>query len=123
MTAGAQRGEHFRFSLEAGEAIRICRNRGGEHLEGDLTLQVRVRGAIHLAHSAFAEERGHFIGAETRAASEIRRGHGVGQAFNRIRVNARKSSRDSTTIRRTISRSSFWYSWMATFLKPTIFRS
>ena len=37
-----QRGEHLRFALEARESIGVGRDRGGQDLDRDLTLQLRV---------------------------------------------------------------------------------
>ena len=68
-----QRGEDFRFALEARQPVGVSRQRRGQHLDGDLTLQLRVRRPIHLAHAAFADLGGDFIDAEAGAGGE---GHG-----------------------------------------------
>ena len=50
---------------------------GRQDLDGDLALQLRVGGPIHLAHPAFADLGGDFVGAEAGAGSEgqsLRRG-------------------------------------------------
>ena len=52
------------------QPIGIGRQLRGQYLDGDLALQVRVGRPIHLPHSALAEERGHFIGAEPGAGSQ-----------------------------------------------------
>src|SRR3989442_10190971 len=39
-------------------------------LEGDITLEPRVAGPVHLAHAARANLRGDFVGADHRAALE-----------------------------------------------------
>jgi hypothetical protein len=48
-------GEHLRFAFEPGEAVRIVGDRRQENLDGDVTIEPRVAGAIHRAHSAFTE--------------------------------------------------------------------
>ena len=65
-----ERREHFGFALEACQAIRVAGHRGRQCFDRDLAFQVRVGRTVDLAHSAFAKERGHFVGAETRAGSQ-----------------------------------------------------
>ena len=65
-----QRGEDFRFALEAGEPLGIGRERRREDLDRDLALQLRVRGAIDLAHAARADGDGDFVGAEAGAGGK-----------------------------------------------------
>ena len=50
-----QRGEHFRFALKPREPIVVGRERGRQNLDGDLAFELRVRRAVDLAHSAFAD--------------------------------------------------------------------
>ena len=57
--------EGLGFALEAGEPIRVVRERLGQHLDRDVPPQVRVRRAIHLAHAAHADLGGDFIRADT----------------------------------------------------------
>ena len=59
-----ERGEDFGFALETGQAVRVPGERGGQHLDGDLALQVRVGRPVDLAHAAVADLGGHFIGTE-----------------------------------------------------------
>jgi len=56
--------------LQAGDAIGILRECGGQDLDRDVALQARVAGAIDLAHSAGAEHRFDFVRAEARSALE-----------------------------------------------------
>ena len=56
-----QRREDFRFALKACEPIGITRDRRRQDLDRDLPLQVRVGGAVDLAHPAHANLRGDFI--------------------------------------------------------------
>jgi hypothetical protein len=51
-----QRRQDFRLALKAGEAVRIGGDRRGQHLQGDLALQVGIGGPIHLSHPALAEQ-------------------------------------------------------------------
>ena len=69
-----QRGEDFRFALEPGQPLAVGRHSVGEDLDGDLSLEVGVGGAIDLAHPAHADLRGNFIRAESGARGE---GHEV----------------------------------------------
>ena len=65
-----ERGERLRFTLEARQAIRIVRKRFGQDLDRDVAIQFRIAGAVHLAHAAFADRRGHFVNAESGARRE-----------------------------------------------------
>ena len=46
-----QRGEDFRFALKAGQAVGVGCERRWKDLDGDVTLQLRIARAIHLAHA------------------------------------------------------------------------
>ena len=48
----------------------VGRHSVGEDLDGDLSLEVRVGGAIDLAHAALADLRGNFVGAEPSARGQ-----------------------------------------------------
>jgi hypothetical protein len=65
-----QLGERSGLALEAGEPLRVLRQRCWQHLERDVAIQLGVAGAIHLAHSARANLRGDFVRAETCGGSE-----------------------------------------------------
>ena len=65
-----QRRERLRFAREPREPIGIVRERVGQDLERDVAIQLRVAGAIHLAHAAFADLGGDFVDAEAGAGSE-----------------------------------------------------
>jgi hypothetical protein len=65
-----QRGEHFGFTLEARKPIAIGREPFGQHLERDLTLQINIRGSIHLAHATRADLSGNFVWAESSTGRE-----------------------------------------------------
>ena len=47
--------------MKAGEPVSISLDRRRRHFNSDLALQVRVGGAIHLAHTADPEEGDDFI--------------------------------------------------------------
>ena len=66
----AQRREDFRFTLEAGDSFRVCRERLGQDLDGDIAIELRVAGSVHLAHAPFADLRGDFVNAEACAGGE-----------------------------------------------------
>ncbi len=63
-------GEHLRFAAEAREPIRIARDGRDQNLDGHVAIELRVAGAIDLAHAAGAEQRDDVIGAELRAGIE-----------------------------------------------------
>ena len=50
-----QRRQDFGFALKSGEPLRVTRDGLWQHLDGDLSLQVRVGGPVHLAHAACPE--------------------------------------------------------------------
>ena len=56
-----QRRQDFRFALEARQPLRVTGDRSRQHLDGDLSLQVRIGGPIHHAHAAGAKRRGDFV--------------------------------------------------------------
>jgi len=68
-----QRGEDFGFTLKSREAIGISGHRCRQYFDRDLAFQVRVGGAIHLAHAAGANLRGDVVDAEASAGSEGQR--------------------------------------------------
>ena len=59
-----QGGEHSGFSLEAGDAIWIGRERLGKHLERNVAVERGVAGAIHFAHTASPERVAHLVRAD-----------------------------------------------------------
>ena len=65
-----QRGEDFRFALKASQPVGITHQRRRQDLDGDLTLQLRVRRPIHLPHPAHADLGGDFVDTEAGAGSE-----------------------------------------------------
>jgi hypothetical protein len=68
---GAWTGYHgFRFTLEARAALGVVCHRGRKNLDGHVSVEPRVGGAIHLAHPARAERRDDGLGAEMGAGSE-----------------------------------------------------
>ena len=62
-----QRGEQLRLALEARDPIRIGRERFLKDLDGDLAVEPRIVGAVHLAHAAFAQLGHDLVGAEFAA--------------------------------------------------------
>jgi hypothetical protein len=52
------------FSFKPGHILGIAGQRRGQHFDGDLTIQLGVAGAVHLAHAARAKWRHDFIRAE-----------------------------------------------------------
>jgi hypothetical protein len=68
-----QRGEDFGFAPEPAEALDIRRELIRKHFDGDSPLQIRIAGAVDLAHPAFAELSGDFVWAEASARGERHR--------------------------------------------------
>ena len=65
-----ERGEDCRFALEPGEPIGVRCQRRRQDLQGDLTLQLRVRRAVYLAHAPHADLGDDFIRAEASTRSQ-----------------------------------------------------
>ena len=65
-----ERRQHFCLALETREPIGVGRDIGGQDLDGDVPLQLRVAGAIDLAHSTHAELGDDFIRGEASAGGE-----------------------------------------------------
>ena len=65
-----ERGERLRLACEPGESVGIARERIRQDLQRDIAIELRVAGAIHLAHAAFANLRGDFVDAEANAGGE-----------------------------------------------------
>ena len=64
-----QRRERLRLALEPRQAFGVGGERVRQDLDRDLAAERRVRRPIHLAHPAFADRRGDFVGAEPGAGS------------------------------------------------------
>ena len=71
-----QRRERLCFALKPCEAIGVTGKGVGKDLQRDVASELRVAGAIHLAHAAYADLGGDFIGAETRTRRECHRDSG-----------------------------------------------
>ena len=68
-----QRRERLRFALEPREPLGIARERVGQDLDRDVAIELRIAGAIHLAHAPGAKGGQDFVGAEAGAGSEGQR--------------------------------------------------
>ena len=44
------------FALETGNAVRVARQAGGQHLDGHVALQARIAGEPYLAHASPAQQ-------------------------------------------------------------------
>ena len=62
-----ERGQRLGFALEAQQAIGIARERLRQSLQCDVTIELRIAGAIALAHPTFVKERSDCIDAEAAA--------------------------------------------------------
>ena len=82
-----QRGEDLRFALETEPAdLRQLAKESGSTLMRDVALQLRVMRPTHLAHAAFANQGGDFIGAEAAAGAD---GH-LRRILPAVRAHLRK---------------------------------
>jgi hypothetical protein len=68
-----QRREHFGFTLESRDPIRIGGDRRRQNLDGDIALQLGIRRAVDLSHAACADWRGDIVDAEARAEDQSQR--------------------------------------------------
>src|SRR5262249_14847984 len=59
-----ERRENFRFTLESAHSVNIARELVRQNLDRDFALELQVAGAVDLAHAAFAEQSGDFVGTE-----------------------------------------------------------
>ena len=66
-------GERLRFALEAREPVGVVREGLGQNLDRDLTIQLRVARAVHLAHAAFADAGDNFVDTETGTGGKRQR--------------------------------------------------
>ena len=62
-----QRGKKLGLALESGDALGLTRERLGENLDGDVTFQLRVVGAIDFPHSPGANQGDDLEGTKPRA--------------------------------------------------------
>jgi len=65
-----QRGQRLRFRAEPGQVRRVLLEVRMHDLERDLTAQLGIAGAVHLAHPAGAKDGQQFIGTDPRAWSQ-----------------------------------------------------
>ena len=65
-----ERGEQFRFALEARQALGILRQLSRQHLDRHLAAELRVGGAVHLAHAAGAERCRDLVRTQAAARRE-----------------------------------------------------
>jgi hypothetical protein len=59
-----ERGEDLRLAAEAGDALGVLREGGGQHLDRHLAAELRVARAQHLAHAAGADRGGDAVVGE-----------------------------------------------------------
>ena len=78
-----QRGERLRLAREPGETIRVEREELRQDLDRDVAIQLRVAGAIHLAHSARAKQGDDLIRPQARSLCQA---HGVMAACQLRRI-------------------------------------
>src|SRR5262249_44588209 len=68
-----QRSEDARFAFEAREALGICGEGIGKDLDRDVAMEVRVTGAIDLAHAAGSERRNDLERSDARPIGQHQR--------------------------------------------------
>ena len=66
----ATRGERLRLALEPRSTFAVQGDAVGQHLDGDVTIQLRVARAKHLAHAANADERHDLVRSNARSRRE-----------------------------------------------------
>ena len=65
-----ERGKHARLAPEPRQAIRIRLERGSQRLDRDVAPQIRVAGAIDLAHAAGPDGRHDLIRTKARTGGQ-----------------------------------------------------
>src|SRR5262252_3763961 len=68
-----ERGEHLRFATETSDPVAVERERVREDLQRDVTIELRIAGAVDLAHSTHADLSGDLVRTETSAGGECQR--------------------------------------------------
>ena len=58
------------FTREAGQALGVGRERGGQRLDGDVAAEEGIAGAVHLAHAALAQRGQDLVRADSSAGGE-----------------------------------------------------
>jgi len=56
-----ERGQRPRLALESLSPVRVAGEGIGQDFQRNVTIQLRIAGAIHLAHSASTDFRGDFV--------------------------------------------------------------
>jgi hypothetical protein len=70
MLGVVERSQYFGFALKPGQSFGVRGKRVRQDLDGDLALQVRVGGLVHLTHATDANSGGDFIRTETGARGQ-----------------------------------------------------
>jgi hypothetical protein len=65
-----QRGKGPGLAIEPGQTIRVRRDRLRQHLDRDVSRQVRIDSAVDFAHSTGTDLRGDVVGTKSSARRE-----------------------------------------------------
>ena len=76
-----KRRDRLRLSLEPGERLRVAGDRGGQNLDRDVAVELRVPSPVDLAHPARAERGQNLVGPESSARGE---GHRLAEITPRL---------------------------------------
>ena len=79
-----ERRQVLRFAAETCQAIRIVRHVGQQELDRDVPVELRIAGAIDLAHSACADARQELVGADVLTLEALPRQGVVDQHGRRL---------------------------------------
>jgi hypothetical protein len=88
--------EDLRLATEPSDAFGVLRERRWQHLDGDITIELRIARAEHLAHPTRADRADDFVGSES-----CPRGHGHGATFRWIKGETRERPAKSRSRWRT----------------------
>ena len=69
-----QRCQHLGLALESRDPFVIRSERGRQHLDRNIAIQLAVTRPVHIAHSTRADGRNDLVGSESRSG---RQGHGM----------------------------------------------
>ena len=97
-----ERRDRPRLALEALAQLRVRGERRGQNFDRDDALETRIAGAIHLAHTAFAERGENLVGSEASAGAKW---HGNARLSAQIAPSPYSDSKSAKVINQSLTES------------------